>query len=367
MIPFVNLKSQYQSIKDEIDIAISDVIRETSFIGGKHVKDFENNFRDKIGVRNVVSCANGTDSLYIILKMLGVGIGDEVITAANSWISSSETISQVGATPVFCDIREIDFCLDVDKLEELINPKTKAIVAVHLYGHMCSMKELTEICQRRGIYLVEDCAQAHFSEYQGSYAGKFGIAASFSFYPGKNLGAYGDGGCIITNNDDLAQKCRMFANHGALVKHEHEMEGINSRLDGMQAAILNVKLKYIDQWTAQRITNAELYKKYLADILEIQLPIVASECKHTFHLFVIKCQKRDELREFLKEKGIETAIHYPRALPNLPAYENLNKISHYPVATELENKILSLPMFPELKENEIIYISERIRDFYKQQ
>jgi dTDP-4-amino-4,6-dideoxygalactose transaminase len=365
MIPFVDLKTQYQSIKFEIDKAVTEVVTEASFIGGKHVSNFENNLKNKLGVKHVIPCANGTDSLYIIFKMLGIGPGDEVITPANSWISSSETITQTGATPVFCDVNSDNFCLNLNKLKNLINDRTKAVLAVHLYGHMCEMGDLMEICTNSRIFLVEDCAQSHFSKYNGAFAGTLGIAGSFSFYPGKNLGAYGDAGCIITNDYELAVKCRMFANHGALVKHNHEMEGINSRMDAIQAAVLNVKLKYIDSWTEQRIKNATLYCKYLNNIPQIQTPVIAKNCIHTFHLYVIKCNYRDELKEYLKGKGIETAIHYPRALPNLPAYKGKKVSADFYTAQLLEKQILSLPMYPELKESDIQYISSCIREFFK--
>ena len=271
-IPFVDLYAQYQSIQSDIDQAIAGVIRNTSFIGGKPVKDFEKQFAELYGVRNMVSCANGTDSLYIIMKMLGIGEGDEVITVANSWISSSETITQTGARPVFVDIEPRYYSIDETKLSEAITSKTKAVIAVHLQGQMCAIDVIKDICDARGIYLIEDCAQSHFSELDSVRAGLRGIAASFSFYPGKNLGAYGDAGCITTDDDQLAEKCRMYANHGALKKHHHKMEGINSRLDGIQAAILSAKLPYVLKWTEQRIKNAALYNKHLEGIDEIARP-----------------------------------------------------------------------------------------------
>src|SRR5579875_3133579 len=319
-IPFVDLKSQYHSIKEDIDGAIQSVIDETAFIGGKHVKAFEKAFAELYGVKHVISCANGTDSLYIIMKMLGIGKGDEVITVANSWISSAETIGQTGAKPVFIDVHPEYYSINDHLIEKAITPNTKAIVLVHLQGQICDLDKLETLCQKHHIHLIEDCAQAHFSEFKGRRAGTVGIAGSFSFYPGKNLGAYGDAGCIVTNDDELAARFRMYANHGALIKHKHEIEGINSRMDGLQAAVLSAKLPYISQWTEKRIQNAALYNKYLSGIDEIVLPKVRPDSKHTFHLYVIRALKRDELMNFLKEKNIETVIHYPTALPNLPAY-----------------------------------------------
>jgi dTDP-4-amino-4,6-dideoxygalactose transaminase len=365
-IPFVDLKKQYNSISNDIDTAIRTVIDETAFIGGKHVKSFEKAFAELYGVKHVISCANGTDSLYVIMKMLGIGEGDEVITVANSWISSSETIGQTGARPVFVDVHPDYYSIDDEQIEKAINSNTKAIVLVHLQGQICDLDKIEAICKKHKIALIEDCAQSHFSEFKGRRAGTVGIAGSFSFYPGKNLGAYGDAGCIITNDDELAARFRMYANHGALIKHKHEIEGINSRMDGLQAAILQAKLPYIIEWTEKRINNAALYGKYLSDIKGIVLPKVRPDSKHTFHLYVIRAERRDELMNYLKEKGIETAIHYPTALPNLPAYKNLGYTpQEFPVSTRLQSEILSIPMYPELEEDMIRYVADTIRYFYK--
>lgn len=364
-INFVDLKLQYLSIKEEIDAAIHTVIEQTSFIGGQHVTEFENKFADKCGVKHCVSVANGTDSLYIIMKMLGIGHGDEVITVANSWISSSETISQTGAKPVFIDIDKDYYTLNEDLIIQAINERTKAIIPVHLFGQMCDMEYIMDIANKHGIYVIEDCAQSHFSSFKNKFAGTFGIAGSFSFYPGKNLGAYGDAGCIITNDDELARKIRMFSRHGALIKHQHQIEGVNSRMDAIQAAILNVKIKYIDSWNENRFLNSILYEKYLSPIKELTLPKVRENTKHTFHLYVIKCERRDKLSAFLNLRGIETAIHYPSILPNLEAYSYLgHKKFDFPIAENNQHQILSLPMFPELKESDIKYIAYTIKEFY---
>lgn len=364
-IPFVDLRAQYKSIKEEIDEAICRVLENSAFIGGIEVENFEQKFCSLYKVENCVSVGNGTDSLYIILKALGIGPGDEVITASNSWISSSETITQTGAKVVFADIEEDYFTIDPLHVKELITMKTKAIIPVHLFGQMCDMDALLALAKEYNLYLIEDCAQSHFSEYKSKRAGLFGHAGSFSFYPGKNLGAYGDAGAIITNDEILAMKCKMFARHGALIKHEHKVEGINSRLDGIQAAILNVKLAYILDWTLQRIYNAELYNRYLSGISEIKLPKVRSYSKHSFHLYVIRTKKRDELFNFLKEKGVDCAIHYPRILPNQPAYDYLkHSVTDFPIARKYESQILSLPLYPELKQDMIEYVSEQIRIFF---
>jgi dTDP-4-amino-4,6-dideoxygalactose transaminase len=364
-VPFVDLKAQYRSIKSEIDAAIQQVIEDTAFIGGPEVKKFETSFATLLGVENVVACANGTDSLYIIMKSLGIGAGDEVITVANSWISSSETISQTGAKPVFVDIDAIYLNMDVKQLAQRVTSKTKAVIAVHLYGQMVDIDAIKEICDAHELYLIEDCAQSHLSEFNRKIAGTIGTAGSFSFYPGKNLGAYGDAGCIVTNNTELATKCRMFANHGALKKHHHEIEGINSRLDGLQAAVLNVKLPYLKSWTAARQQNAIFYRKALSDIPQIKCIPEKPNSKHCYHLFVILSEQRNALKAFLEEQGIETAIHYPTPLPFLNAYSSeCYTAADFPNAASAASKMLSLPMYAELSVEQINYIAQCIKAFY---
>jgi dTDP-4-amino-4,6-dideoxygalactose transaminase len=365
-IPFVDLKSQYLAIKPQIDSAISEVIEETSFIGGDHVKRFETEFAALFGVRHCIGVANGTDAIYITLKMLGIGPGDEVITTACSWISTSETITQTGAKPVFIDIHPDTYTIDPDLIEAKITSRTKAIIPVHLYGQAAHIRQIKTVCDQHGLFLIEDCAQSHLTEDQGKLAGTFGLASTFSFYPGKNLGAYGDAGAIITNDDGLAEKMRMFANHGALKKHEHKMEGINSRLDSLQAAILTAKLPYLKQWTAQRESNAALYTETLANSGMI-LPQKRQGTKHTYHLYVVRSSKRDQLKSFLESRGIQTAIHYPTPLPYLPAYKYLNHDpADFPVASRYKNQILSLPIFPEMTPAQIEYVGLQVFEFAKQ-
>ena len=364
-VPFVDLKAQYHSIKTEMDAELQNVIENTSFIGGAGVKNFEANFGALLGVENVVSCANGTDSLYIIMKALGIGQGDEVITVANSWISSSETIGQTGAKPVFVDIDPTYLSMDVTQLEQKITSKTKAVIAVHLHGQMADIEAIKNICDKHQLFLIEDCAQSHLSEANGQIAGTIGIAGSFSFYPGKNLGAYGDAGCIVTNDAELATKCRMFANHGALKKHEHEIEGINSRLDGIQAAVLNVKLPHLRSWTAARQANAALYRKALSGNSKIKCIAERPNSIHSYHLFIILSEERDALKAHLESVGIETAIHYPTPLPLLKAYAAHGyTTSDFPHAAKAAGQMLSLPMYPELSAEQINYIAESIKAFY---
>jgi len=364
-IPFVDLKVQYQLIKTEIDMAIQKVIDETAFIKGKYVGQFEKEYALSYGVKNVISCANGTDAIYISLKSMGIGAGDEVITTALSWISTSESITQAGAKAVFVDIDPDYYTIDDGKIEDKITERTKAIIPVHLYGQPANMDAIMAIAKKHNLYVIEDCAQAHFAQWKGQNVGTFGIAGTFSFFPGKNLGAYGDAGAIITDDEELAHKCRMFANHGALIKHNHLIEGINSRLDGLQASILSVKLKYIYEWNQKRYENACYYSKLLKNVKNVIAPEIRKNVKHIFHIYCIQVPDRDKLRNFLFQKGIETQIHYPTMLPFMPAYAYLNhNISEFPVAASVQDKILSLPMYPELSKEKIQYIVESIREFY---
>lgn len=364
-IPFVDLKIQYNAIQAEVQAAIKEVLEATSFVGGPVVQKFEEDFAKAYGVKHCVSVANGTDSLYIAMKMLGLKGGDEVITAANSWISTSETITQTGAKVVFVDIDPDFYSIDEAQIEAKITSRTKGIIPVHLHGQVCNMEAIMQIANRHNLWVLEDCAQSHFSEYNGTRAGLFGIAASFSFYPGKNLGAYGDAGCIITNDDDLALQCKMFARHGALEKHKHQMEGVNSRMDALQAAVLNVKLRHIDDWTAARRIAASWYNDGLKGLAGVTRPMERENSKHTYHLYVIRTVRRDALQSFLKDNGIETAIHYPTALPNLPAYSYLNhKKEDFPIASAYQDQIVSLPMYPEITREQVAYVVSKIRLFF---
>jgi dTDP-4-amino-4,6-dideoxygalactose transaminase len=363
-VPFVDLKVQYLSIKSEIDGAIQAVINDTAFIGGKYVEAFEKAYAAKYGVKHCVSCANGTDAIYISLKALGIGPGDEVITVANSWISTSETITQTGARPVFVDIDEY-FHIDPDKIEKKLTRRTKAVIPVHLYGQPAAVDRVKEICDRRGLPMIEDCAQSHFATIQGRKTGTFGLAGTFSFYPGKNLGAYGDGGAIITDDDDFARRARLFANHGSLKKHIHEIEGINSRLDAIQAAVLTVKLKYIEDWNQARHAHGLKYNDLLAGVPAVKPPKLRPDAFHIFHIYSLRAPRRDELADFLKSRGISTGIHYPTALPFMPAYSYLkHRPSDFPVAYACQGEIISLPMYPELSDEQIEYVVGAIKEFY---
>ena len=365
-VPFVDLKAQYSALKDEIDAGIRAVIDNTAFIGGRHVEAFEKAYSAGFGVGHCVSCANGTDAIYLVLRALGIGPGDEVITAANTWISTSETVTQTGARPVFVDIDDY-FHIDPSLIEAKITPRTKAIIPVHLFGQPAAIDAVLAVAAAHGLPVVEDCAQSHFATFGGRKTGTFGVAGTFSFYPGKNLGAYGDAGAVITDDPDLAHRIRLLANHGSVRKHVHEIEGINSRLDAIQAAVLSVKLKHIEDWNSARHAHALAYNGLLASVPDVKCPKLRDNAFHVFHVYSLRAPRRDELAEFLKSKGIATGIHYPVALPFMPAYRHLGHVqADFPVAFERQNEILSLPMFPELTDEQIGHVAGAIAEFYRQ-
>ena len=357
---FVDLYAQYLTIQDEIDAAVRTVIKESAFIRGRHVEEFESRFAAMLGVRHCVSCGNGTDALYIAMKSLGLTPGDEVITTAHSWIATSETITQAGGRVVFCDTETDFFCLDPSLIEARITPRTKGIIAVHLFGQSANMDRILDIARRHKLWVIEDCAQAHLAQHQGRKVGALGDIGTFSFYPGKNLGAMGDAGCLVTNRDDLAAFAALYARHGG--KNNHVMEGINSRMDGLQAAILNVKLGHIQQWTKQRFQAACRYDDLLSGIDGLRVPQRRPGTKHVYHLYVVRCSCRDSLREYLSAHGVPTLINYPRALPFYPAYDYLgHKPSDFPTAFSHMNEILSLPIYAELTEEQQAIVAEAIR------
>lgn len=362
-VPFADLHGQYMSIKGEIDSAIASVIASSAFVRGSFVEAFEQQFSEVIGIKHCVSCANGTDALYIAMRALGIKPGDEVITTAHSWISTSESITQAGGKVVFCDTDEETFTIDVNHIESLITPKTVGIVPVHLYGQAADMDPIMELADRHSLWVLEDCAQAHLATYKGRTVGTIGTAGTFSFYPGKNLGAMGDAGAIVTNDVQLAQRMSMFARHGGVNKGEHQIEGINSRMDGLQAAILSAKLPYLSEWTTKRQTIAQTYTEKLSGVPGLNLPIVANGRKHVWHLFVIRHDNRDELAEHLNERNIQTVINYPVALPFLPAYHYLaHKPEDFPVAFAMQSRILSLPVFAEMTDLQLEHVATTIQE-----
>ncbi len=359
---FVDLNAQYLSIRNEIDSAIAAVIHESSFIRGPHVDEFERRFADLIGIRHCVSCGDGTDAIYIALRALGLASGDEVITTAHTWIATGETVTQAGGRVVFCDTEDDYFCLDPQEIERMISPRTRGIIAVHLFGQSADMDPIMEIAKRHGLWVIEDCAQAHLARYKGRTIGTIGDVGTFSFYPGKNLGAMGDAGCLVTNRSDVAEFSALFARHGG--KGEHVIEGINSRLDGMQAAILNVKLGHIHRWTERRQQLARRYDSLLADIPDITTPAVRDGSEHVYHLYVIRSGRRDALRAHLQERGIPTVVNYPKALPLYPAYDYLGHTpADFPTAYRHQGEILSIPLYPEMTEEAQDEVVAAIREF----
>jgi len=359
-VPFVDLHGQYLSIKAEIDSAIAEVIAESAFIRSRHVDAFERAWAEALKVKHCVSCANGTDALYIAMRGLGIKPGDEVITAAHSWIATSETITQAGGRVVFCDTREDTFNIDPRLIETKITKATVGIIPVHLCGQPADMDEIMAIAKKHNLWVIEDCAQAHLATYKGSLVGTFGNAATFSFYPGKNLGAYGDAGCIVTNDDRLADWTATFARHGG--KGEHVMEGINSRMDGLQAAILNVKLPNLPAWTTARRRVAARYNELLSGIDDLATPKVAADRSHVYHLYVVAADQRDLLKKSLGDAGITTSLNYPKALPFYPAYSYLgHKPADFPAAYRNQSRILSLPIYPEMTDDMIQYVAHQSR------
>lgn len=362
-IPFVDLFAQHLELKEELDTAIQEVIADSQFIRGRFVSAFEEEFAAAVGVAHCVSCANGTDSLYILMKGLGIQPGDEVITSAHSWISSSETITQAGGRVVFCDTDADTFTIDPAGIEARITPRTVGIIPVHLYGQPADMDPILDIARRHGLWVIEDCAQAHMAEYKRRKVGTMGTAGSFSFYPGKNLGAMGDAGCLVTNDAKLAEWCGLFARHGG--KGEHVMEGINSRLDGLQAAILSVKLPHLRRWTEERQRVAARYTRLLAGTGDVRVPVIAAGRTHVFHLYVIRTAQRDSLRASLQSAGVATMLNYPKALPFYPAYAYLGHApADFPNAYASQREILSLPIFPQLAPEALEHVTATIARFF---
>jgi dTDP-4-amino-4,6-dideoxygalactose transaminase len=363
-VPYADLHLQYQTIKGEIDAAIAAVIRDSAFIRGSYVDAFEKEFAAAVDARHCVSCANGTDALYIAMAALNVQDGDEVITTAHSWISTSAMITHAGGTTVFCDTDGSTFTIDPAAVENAITPRTVGIIPVHLYGQPADMDAIMAIARKHKLWVIEDCAQAHLARYKDRQVGTFGNAGTYSFYPGKNLGAMGDAGAIVTSDDSLARRMAMLARHGGLTKHQHEIEGINSRLDGLQAAILSAKLPHLSQWTKARQNAAAAYDAGLNQIEDIEIPHVALDRTHVYHLYTIQHPRRDELAAYLKENGVQTAVNYPVALPFLEAYGRFGRRpEQFPNAYRQQGRILSLPMFAEMTVDQQTTVVDLIRAF----
>ena len=364
-VPFVDLNSQHNSIREEISHAIQDVITAGDFILGNELRRFEENFAVYLGTSNVVGTGNGLDALRLALLSLGIGPGDEVIVPANTYIATALAVSAVGACPVLVEAEEDTFNLDHRLVEQAITDRTKAILVVHLYGQPAEMDPLLDIVSRYNLHLIEDACQAHGAEYKGRRVGTFGAIGCFSFYPSKNLGALGDAGAAVTSNPELAEKLRRLRNYGQVQKYYNVLKGINSRLDNIQAAVLNVKLKNLEQWNRQRMKHAERYRELLSGIRQIRVPQTSSNRTHVFHLYVIRCGTRDALQAFLKDRGIQTQIHYPLPIYRQQAYADLGiRAGAFPVTDRISEEILSLPMYPELQPEQIEHVAGSISAFY---
>ncbi|MHA2052193.1 MAG: DegT/DnrJ/EryC1/StrS family aminotransferase [Candidatus Hodarchaeales archaeon] len=365
-VPFIDLKAQLKKIRSEIERRFSNIIDNTAFVCGREVQKFEGTFSQLHEVKFAVGSSSGTDGNHIAMLSCDIGKGDDVIVPVNTFIATAEAISHSGATPVFIDVNEKTYNIDVDQIEERITPNSKAINPVHLFGQPADLKPIKEIANKKDIFVVEDAAQAHLAEYSDRKVGGIGQIASWSFYPGKNLGAWGEAGAVTTNDEKMYLKAKKMRDHGSGKKYYHDLIGHNYRMSEFQAAVLNVKMKYIENWTEMRRKNAEAYSERLADIEQVITPSELKNVKHVYHLYVIRAENRDELQNFLKENGVASGLHYPIPLHLTQAYAHLGyKKGDFPVAEKLANEILSLPMYPELAEEQIDYVCEKIKAFYK--
>lgn len=365
-IPFVNLKPTNLTIKEELNEAFNSVLDSGWYILGEKVDKFEKEYAEFSETKYAVGVSNGLDAIFLALKACGIKKGDEVIIPSNTYIATAIAISRLGATPVLVEPNIDTYNINPKLIEKAISKKTKAIIPVHLYGLACEMEEIKQIAVKNNLLIIEDNAQAHGSKYNGKITGSWGDINATSFYPGKNLGAIGDGGGITTDNIELANKIKSYRNYGSVEKYKNEKIGFNMRLDELQAAILSIKLKYIDSWTHQRIKLANIYKSELSHIKEIILPFENNHSIHVFHLFVIRTKKRNELKMFLEKNKIGTLIHYPIPIHLQEAYKFLGfKLGDYPIAENIANTCLSLPLYPGMTKEEVLYVVKQIKIFFK--
>ncbi len=362
-VPFLDLRAQIEPLRAEIMEAVGGVIDQCAFAGGPAVDRFERDFANAFGHAHVVGVGSGTEAIWVALLALGIGPDDEVITVPNSFIATAEAISFCGATPVFVDVDERTYTMDPALLERAITPRTRAIVPVHLFGQMADMDPILAIAERHGIPVVEDAAQAQGAEYRGSPAGSMGRAGCFSFYPGKNLGAWGEAGAVTTSDEALAGWIRSFRDHGQTEKHRHDLVGWNARMDGIQGAVLSVKLPHLEAWTEARRRNAALYSELLADVPGVIAPTEAPHRKHVYHLYVIRVPDRDGMLAALRERGVHGGMHYPTSIHLQKAYRDLPYgPGSFPVAAALARDGLSLPMYPELPEEQVRYVADAVAE-----
>ncbi len=362
-IPLVDLKAQYQAIKPEIDAAMQRVIDNTSFILGKEVTQFENDYAAFCQTKHCVGVDSGTAALHLALIICGVKPGDEVITTTHTFVATAEVISVIGAKPVLVDIDSRTYNIDPSAIERAITPRTRAIIPVHLYGQPTEMDPILELARKHNLRVIEDAAQAHGAEYRGRRAGTLGDVACFSFYPGKNLGAYGDAGALVTNDAELAERARMLRNHGRISKYEHLIVGYGYRLDALQAAILGAKLPHLDAWNARRREIADYYTELFTNT-DLVTPYCPPHIKPIYHLYAVRNKHRDALQKHLRARGIETIIHYPIPLHLQPVYKSLGyKRGDFPIAEQVADEELSLPMYPELTDAQVQQIVEAVREF----
>lgn len=362
-VPFVDLKAQFASIEDQVMPAITGTLQKCDFIMGQNVAKFEEEFAAYCNTKYGIGCDSGTSALELVLRAYDIGTGDEVITVANTFIATTLAIEFTGATPVLVDIDPQTYMIDASKIEAAVTSRTKAIMPVHLYGHPADMDPIMEIADKHGLVVIEDASQAHGALYKGQRVGSIGHAAALSLYPGKNLGAYGDAGIIVTDDEAIADKLKLLRNYGSLKKYHHEMLGYNRRLDTIQASILRVKLQHLDEWSAARRRNAKRYNQLLADS-ELILPVEAEQTEPVYHLYVVRTERRDELQAHLQERGIATVIHYPIPVHMQKAHESLgHKVGDFPLTEEYAEQILSLPMYPELSDEQAAYVAEAIYEF----
>lgn len=363
-VPFVDLKAQYASIKPEIDAAIGRILENTEFLQGATVRRFEEQFSAAQNVKHTIACGSGTDALHLPLWGLSIGAGDEVITTAHTFIATVEAILLAGAKPVLVDIDEESYNIDVSKIEAAITNRTKAIIPVHLYGQSCDLDPIMNIANKHGLRVIEDACQAHLAEYKGECVGSFGVAAGFSFYPGKNLGAYGEAGAVVTNDTDLFQTLSKLRDHGQSEKYHHELLGHNYRMDGIQGAVLEVKLRHLKAWTEARQRNARRYNERLKGIRHLRTPVEMPYARHVYHLYVIRVADRDGLQKHLQERGISTGLHYPVPLHRQKALQFFgHSEGDFPVTERAAKEILSLPMFAELTGEQIDFVCDTIGDY----